>query len=180
MSKRWNSSQVHSTIHPSLWADLGTIKMDVIVDLRSGSAELDFVNSTPNPVIIRPGQIMATAIEVDSVEMLSDSEQDDDKSIASTESVFSCVERKDEFMYPGIMSDEAMEVEEKEFDLDMDIIETSLARPLEIPREKGNMLKSIHDLYIRVSKNFSPQERAKVKELLVEHNETTFMIPRNP
>ncbi len=46
MSKRWNGSQVHCTPHSSLWADLGTIMMDGIVDLRSGSAELDFINST--------------------------------------------------------------------------------------------------------------------------------------
>ncbi len=32
-------------------------------------------------------------------------------------------------------------------------------------------LKCIHNLYVRASKNLSP---AKVKELLVEHNETTF------
>ncbi len=57
MSKRWNGSQVHCTTHSSLWADLVMIMMDGIVDLRSGSAELDFVNSTSNPVIIKPGQI---------------------------------------------------------------------------------------------------------------------------
>ncbi len=77
--------------HSSLWADLGMIMMDGIVDLRSGSAELDFINSTSNPVIIKPGQIMVTAIEVDSFEMLRDSEPDDDKSIPSAKSVFSCV-----------------------------------------------------------------------------------------
>ncbi len=56
--------------------------MDGIVDLRSGSAKLDFVNSTSNPDVIKPGQIVATAIEVDSVKMLG-----------SAESVFSCVKR---------------------------------------------------------------------------------------
>ncbi len=140
MSKRWEGSQVHCTTHSSLWTDLGTIMMDCIVDLRSGSAELDFVKSTSNPVVIKPGQIVATAIEVDSVEMLPDSEPDDDKSIPSAESVFSCVKRKDQFLYPCIMSDEAMDAEEKEFDLNMDIIEPHLDRPQEIPREKGRCL----------------------------------------
>ncbi len=100
MSKRWNGSQVHCTTHSSLWADLGTIMMDGIVDLRSGSAELDFVNSTSNPVVIKPGQIVATTI----VEMLPDIEPDNDKSIPSAESVFSCLKRKDKFLYPCIMS----------------------------------------------------------------------------
>ncbi len=83
MSKRWNGSQVHYTTNSSLWADLGMIMMDGIVDLRSGSAELDFINSTSNLVVIKLGQIVATAIEVDSVEMLPDSEPDDDRSIPS-------------------------------------------------------------------------------------------------
>ncbi len=60
--------------HSSLWADLGMIMMDGIVDLSSGSAELDFINSTSNPVVIKPGQTVATATHVDSVEMLPDSE----------------------------------------------------------------------------------------------------------
>ncbi len=34
--------------HSSLWADLSTIMMDGVADLSSGSAELDFVNATPN------------------------------------------------------------------------------------------------------------------------------------
>ncbi len=71
------------------------IMMDGIADLSSGSAELDFLNSISICVIIKPGQIMATAIQVDSAEMLPDSEPDDDQSIPSTESVFSCVKRKD-------------------------------------------------------------------------------------
>ncbi len=129
--------------------------MDGIVDLSYGSAELDFVNSISNPVVIKPGQIVATAIQVDSVETLPDSEPDDDKSITSAESVFSCVERKDDFLYPCIVSNEAMDAEEKEFDLDMDIIEPPLARPQEILREKGTMLKCVHDLYVRASKNLS-------------------------
>ncbi len=66
---------------------------------------------------------MATAIEVDSVEMLPDIVPDDDKSIPSAESVFSFVRRKDDFLYPCIVSDKAMDAEDKEFDLDMDIIE---------------------------------------------------------
>ncbi len=77
--------------------------IDGIVDLRSGSPELDFLNSTSNPVVIKPGQIMATAIEVDSVEMLPDYEPDKDKSIPSAESVFSYVKRKDKFLYPCIV-----------------------------------------------------------------------------
>ncbi len=61
-----------------------------------------------------------------------------------------------------------MEAEENEFDLDMDIIEPPLARPQEVLKEKGTMLKGVHDLYVRASKNLT--ESAKVKELLVEHN----------
>ncbi len=120
---------------------------------------------------------MATAIQVDTVEALPDSEPDDDKSIQSPEPVFSCVKREDEILYPCIVSNEAIDAEEKEFDLDMDIIEPPLARPQEIPREKGMMLKDVHDLYVRTSKNLSLTENAKVKELLVEHNKTTFHDP---
>ncbi len=39
------------------------------------------------------------------------------------------------------------------------------------------MLKGVRDLYIRASKNLSITESAKVKELLVEHNEITFHDP---
>ncbi len=78
------------------------------------------------------------------------------------------------------MSDEAMDAEEKEFDLDMDIIEPPLAKPQEILREKGTMLKCVHDLYVRASKNLFVKESAKVKELLVEHNETTFHDFKKP
>ncbi len=53
--------------------------MDGVADLSSGSAELDFINVTSNPVIIKPGQIVATAIQIDSVEMLPDIESDADK-----------------------------------------------------------------------------------------------------
>ncbi len=56
---------------------------------------------------------MATAIEVHSVEMLPDIKPEDDKSLPSAESVFSCVKIKDEFLYPCVMSDEAMVAEEK-------------------------------------------------------------------
>ncbi len=132
--------------------------MDSIADLRSGSAELDFVNSTFNAVVIKPGQIVVTAMEVDSFEMLPDSEQDNDKSIPSAESVFSCLKRKDEFLYPCIVSDKVMNAEEKEFDLDMDIIEPPLVRPLEIEREKGMMLKCVHELYVRAGKNLSRRD----------------------
>ncbi len=156
------------------------IMMDGIVDLRSGSAELDFVNSTSNPAVTILGQIEATVIEVDSVEMLPDIEQDDDKLILSAESVFCCVKRKDDFLYFCIVSDEAMDAEEKEFDLDMDIIEPPLARPQEIQRVKCTMLKCIHELYIRASKSLSVEESAKVKELLVEHRKTTFHDPEKP
>ncbi len=38
------------------------------------------------------------------------------------------MKRKDEFLYPCIVLDEAMDAEEKEFDLDMEIIEPPLAR----------------------------------------------------
>ncbi len=120
---------------------------------------------------------MATAIQFDSVEVLPDSNVDDDKSIPSPQPVFSCVKREDEFLYPCIVSDEAMEAEEKEFALDMDIIEPPLARPQELQREKETLLKGVHDLYVRASKNLSVTESANVKELLVEYNETTFHDP---
>ncbi len=123
---------------------------------------------------------MATAIQFDSVKMLSDIEPDDDKSIPSAESVFSCVKKKDNFLYPCIVLDEAMDAKEEEFDLDMDIIEPPLARPQDILREKGIMLKCVHDLYVRASKNLSPEESAKVNELLVEHSENTFHDPEKP
>ncbi len=76
--------------------------MGCVADLSFGSAELDFVNATSNQVIIKPGQIVATAIQVDYVEMMPDIEPDDDKSIPSAESVFTCVEQPD-FFYPCIV-----------------------------------------------------------------------------
>ncbi len=99
------------------------------------------------------------------------------KQIPLAESVFSCVKRKDEFLYPCIMSDKAMDAEEEESDLAMDIIKPHLARPQQTLMEKGTMLKCEHDLYVRASKNLSHEESAKVIELLVEHNETTFHDP---
>ncbi len=62
----------------------------------------------------------------------------------------------------------------------MNIIEPPLARPQEMKREKGMMLKCVHDLYIRASKNLSIKESAKVKELLVKHNESSFNDPEKP
>ncbi len=109
--------------------------------------------------------------------MLPDSEPDNDKSIPSPEPVFSCVKREDDILYPCITLDEAMDAEEKELDLDMEIIHPPLARPQEVPREKGTMLKGVHDLYVRASKNLAITESVKVKELLVEHNKTTFHDP---
>ncbi len=154
--------------------------IDGVADLSSGSAGLDFVNSTSSTVVIKPGQIVATSIQVDSVEALPDREPNDDKSIRSSETVFSCMKREDEILYLCIVSDEAMDAEEKEFNLDMDIIGSPLARPQEISREKGTMLKDVHDLYVRASKNLSITESAKVKELWVVHNETTFHDPEKP
>ncbi len=81
MSKTCDGSQVHCTTHCSLWADLGMIK---------------------------PGQIVETAIQIDHLKMLPDNEPDDDKSIPSAESVFSCVEKQDNFLFPCIVSEEAM------------------------------------------------------------------------
>ncbi len=103
--------------------------MNGIDDLSSCSAQLGFVNSTSNLVVIKPDQVVAMAVQVDSVEMMPATEPDDDQSIPSTESVLSCVESLDNLLYPCIICDEAMDVEEGEFDLHMDIIEPPLARP---------------------------------------------------
>ncbi len=43
------------------------IMMEGVAELSSGSAKLDFINATPNPVIIKPSQIVTTAIQIDSV-----------------------------------------------------------------------------------------------------------------
>ncbi len=65
--------------------------------------------------------------------------------------------------------------------LDMDIIEPPLARPQEIPRGKEMMLKCVHELYVQSGRvKTSTEESAKVKELLVEPNETTFHGPEKP
>ncbi len=42
------------------------------------------------------------------------------------------------------------------------------------------MLKCVHELYVRAGKSLSVEESAKMKELLVEHNETTFHGPEKP
>ncbi len=120
--------------------------MDGVADLSSGSAELDFINGTSNPVIIKPDQIIAMAVQIDSIEMLPDIEPDHDKSIPSAESVFTCVENRDNFLYPCIVSDEAMDAEVEEFDLNMEIDEASLSRLKAIPREKGILIDSGNDL----------------------------------
>ncbi len=73
-----------------------------------------------------------------------------------------------------------MDAEEEEFNLDMEIIEAPLSRPTAIPREKGTMIDFVHDLLVRANKNLSPNESAKVKELLIEHNETTFHDSEKP
>ncbi len=70
-----------------------------------------------------------------------------------------------------------MDAEEEESDLNRDIVEAPLLRCQAILWGKGTMLKCVHDLFVRASKNLSPEESAKVKELLVEHNETTFHDP---
>ncbi len=67
--------------------------IDGVVDLSSGSAGLEFVNSTSSTLVIKPGKIVATSIQVDSVEALPDSEPDIDQSIPLPEPVFSCVKR---------------------------------------------------------------------------------------
>ncbi len=98
--------------YSSLSADLGTIMMDSVADLRSGSAEVRFINATPNSFVIKPRQIVAIAMQVDFVEMQPDIEPDDDKLISSAESIFTCVENPNDFMYPCIILDEAIDREE--------------------------------------------------------------------
>ncbi len=73
-----------------------------------------------------------------------------------------------------------MDKEKEELDRDMEIVEAPLSRPKSIPREKGTMIDCVHDLLVRASKNLSPEESTKVKELLVEHNETTFHDSEKP
>ncbi len=45
-----------------------------------------------------------------------------------------CVENTDNFLYPCIISDKAMDDEEKEFNLNINIIEPPLAWPRATPR----------------------------------------------
>ncbi len=52
----------------------------------------------------------------------------------------------------------------------MDIVEALLSQP----RAKGILINCVQDLLARASKHLSIEESAKVKALLVEHNETTF------
>ncbi len=180
MFKHWKWSQVHCTTHASLWTDLGMNVMDGVADISSSFAELYFIIDILDPVFIKLGQIVATAIQIDSIEMLPDIEQDNDKSIPSAESVFACVKKMGNFMYPCIISDKMIDADEEDFDLDMDIVEAPLSRPRAISREKGILIDSVQDLFIKASKHLSPEESAKVKELLVKHNETTFHDPEKP
>ncbi len=53
--KYWKQSLVHFMTHSSLWPDLGTIMMDGVADLSSGSVELDIINGMPNPVVNKLG-----------------------------------------------------------------------------------------------------------------------------
>ena len=180
MSKCWNGSLVHCTTHPNLWSELGTIVMDGVADLSSGSADLGFDNATSNPVVIKPGQIVATAVQIDSVEALPDIEPYDDINIPSSDPIFSSTRQKNEFVYPCITSDELMEKEDDEFELDMYIIEVPISCPRLTPREEGTLIDCVQALYDRACKNLSSSERSKVKEVLVEHNETTFHDPEKP
>ncbi len=66
-----------------------------------------------------------------------------------------------------------MEADDDNFELGMDIVEDPLSRTRVIPMEKGTML----ELFTWSSKNLSPEESEKVKEVLVEHNETIFHDP---
>ncbi len=109
--------------------------MDGVADLSSSSSELHFANARSSPVIIKPGKMVATAIQIDSVETLPDIQLDDDQSIPSAESVFSCVMEMDDFMYHCIISDEMMDAAKELFKFDMDIVEAPLLRPMAIPRE---------------------------------------------
>ncbi len=83
-------------------------------------------------------------------------------------------------MYPCIVSDEMMDAEEDQFNLDMDLVEAPLSRPMTIPREKGILIDCAQDLFTLASTNLSPKESANVKEVLFKHNETTFHDPVNP
>ncbi len=71
-----------------------------------------------------------------------------------------------------------MEEDDGEFELDMDIVEAPLSRPRDISSEKGTMLDCVQELFTWVS--YSTKECAKMKEVLTEHNETTFHDPEKP
>ncbi len=114
----------------------------------------------------QPDQIIATSVQIDSVEMLLDIEPDEDKSIPLAESVFTCIKKCENVLYPCIVSDEVMDKEE-EFDLNIEIVEAPLSRPKAIPREKGTMIDCVHDLLVRDSIKLSPKESAKGKKLLI-------------
>ncbi len=60
--------------------------------------------------------------------MLPDIEPDGDQSILLAESVFGCGKKTDDFMYPCIVSDEMIDTDEDQFELDMDIVDTPLSR----------------------------------------------------
>ncbi len=55
-------------------------------------------------------------------------------------------------------------------------VEAPLWRPI-IPMEKSTLLHCVQDLFTWASYNLSPKESAKVKEVLVEHKDTTFHDP---
>ncbi len=57
----------HCTTQSRLCTDLGMIMMDGVADISSGSVELDFVNATPNQVVIKPVQIVTTTVQIESV-----------------------------------------------------------------------------------------------------------------
>ncbi len=42
------------------------------------------------------------------------------------------------------------------------------------------MIDCVHYLLVRSSKNLTPEKSAKLKELLVEHNEIIFHDPEKP
>ncbi len=88
------------------------------------------------------------------------------------------VKKTDNFMYPCIVSDKMMDAEEDQFELDMDIVETPLSRPRTIPRDKETLTECVQELFNRDSKNLSPEESGKVKEVRIKYNEITFLIKK--
>ncbi len=73
-----------------------------------------------------------------------------------------------------------MDADNDKFEFDMDIVKAALSRPRTIHRERGTMVDCVQDLFTRVGKNLSREESTKVKEVLVEYNETTFHDPEKP